>query len=239
MAHGGAFPTTRWSMILAARAAPTPESRQALSALCEAYWYPLYAFSRRRGCDREEALDLTQGFFEQLLEQRVLEDVRPGEGRFRSFLLTSLKHYASNERARSSAFKRGGGSTLISLDSEDAEERCRLALQDDWTPERAFERAWANTVLDRVYLRLQGEFEAAGKGRLFAQLAPSLTGGEPARPHGEVALALGISEEAVRTSLLRLRKRFGRLLREEIGQTVKRADEVDDELRYLLSVVRE
>ena len=238
MAQGSAFPTTRWSMILAARADSTSESREALAGLCEAYWYPLYAFNRRRGVGREDALDLTQGFFEQLLEQRSLEDLRPGTVKFRSFLLSSLKHYVSNERARSAAFKRGGRSTILSLDTEDAEERYRLEPRDDWTPERAFERAWAETVLDRVLHRLEAEFAAAGKERLFARLTPSLTGQEPARPHREVAADLGISEDAVKMSLLRLRKRFGRLLREEIAQTVEGTDQTDDELRYLLTVIR-
>jgi RNA polymerase sigma-70 factor (ECF subfamily) len=224
-------------MILAARAGPTPESRVALAGLCEAYWYPLYAFNRRRGSDREEASDLTQGFFEQFLEKRTLQDLRPGEGRFRSFLLSSLKHFVSHEREREAARKRGGGSRLVSFDSGEAEERYDREPRDDRTPERAYERAWAQTVLDRVFRRLEGEFEAAGKERLFAALAPSLTGREAARPHREVADALGISEDAVKMSLLRLRKRFGRLLREEIAQTVEREDQVDDELRFLLSAV--
>jgi len=239
LADGGAFPTTRWSMILAARAGgPTRESREALAALCEAYWYPLYAFNRRRGAGREEALDLTQGFFEQLLEQHFLEDLRPGEGRFRSFLLSSLKHHVSHERERASAAKRGGKSATISLDAAAADERERLEPRDDRTPERAYEAAWAHTVLDRVGRRLRDEFHAAGKESLYAHLSPSLTGSEPARPHREVAEALGISEDAVKMSLLRMRRRFGRLLREEISQTVEREDQVDDELRHLLSAVR-
>ena len=239
MAHGGAFPTTRWSMVLAARTGPTGESREALAGLCEAYWYPLYAFVRRRGSDRDEALDLTQGFFERLLEQRYLDDLRPGEGRFRSFLLSALKHYVSNERARSSAEKRGGGSPLISLDAEDAAERYRLEPRDDRTPERAYERAWARTVLDRVTRQLEREFDAAGKGKLFTALAPSLTGSGPARPHRESAEALGLSEDAVKMSLLRMRRRFGRLLRDEIAQTVGDDEQVDDELRHLLAAVRD
>lgn len=239
MGHGSAFPTTRWSMVLAARGGSTPESGAALALLCEAYWYPLYAFCRRRGAGRDEALDLTQGFFEQLLEQRTLESLRPGAGRFRSFLLSSIKHFASHERARAAARKRGGPAPPISLDSATAEERYRLEPRDERTPERAYERSWALTVLDRVGLRLQDEFEAAGKGELFARLSPSLTGGEPAPPHREAAQALGISEEAVRASLVRLRRRFGRLLREEIRQTVETEDQVDDELRHLLSAVRD
>jgi RNA polymerase sigma-70 factor (ECF subfamily) len=174
-------------MVLAAREGPTPESRRALAGLCETYWYPLYAFNRRRGAGRDEALDLTQGFFAQLLEHRYLEDLRPGAGKFRSFLLSSLKHYVSDERARASAQKRGGHGALISLDSEGAEERYRHEPRDDRTPERAYERAWAWTVLDRVSRVLESEFDAAGKGRLFALLSPSLTGGEPARSHRETA----------------------------------------------------
>lgn len=240
MAGGGAFPTTRWSMVLAARAEDRGgDAREALADLCEAYWYPLYAFIRRRGSDRDTSLDLTQGFFEQLLEQRVLDSLRPGSGRFRSFLLSSLKHYVSNERARESALKRGGRNALIRLDAADAEEREKLEPRDERTPERAYERAWAATVLDRVSRRLKDEFEEAGKGPLFSGLAPSLTGGEEARPHREVAVELGITESAVKMSLLRMRRRFGRLLREEIALTVESEEEIDGELRHLLSVVRE
>lgn len=238
MAPGGAFPTTRWSLVLAARTGPSGEARGALASLCEAYWYPLYAFLRRRGAGREEALDLTQGFFGQLLEQRSLRDLRPGTGRFRSFLLSSLKNHASHQRDRENALKRGGRATVLSLDIEDAVERERLEPKDERTPERAFEAAWAATVLDRVRHRLQEEFTAAGKEELFSLLSPSLTGHEPSRPHRDVAAALSVSEDAVKMSLVRMRRRFGRLLREEIAQTVESEDQVDDELRYLLSVVR-
>lgn len=239
MAGKGAFPTTKWSLVLKARGVDAPESAEALARLCEAYWYPLYAFLRRRGTDREEALDLTQGFFERLIEKRTLADLRPGSGRFRSFLLSSFKHHASNERERDRTLRRGGDRRLVSLDGELAEHRYGRELQDDRTPDRAYERAWARTVLERAHDRLRDELEASGKRELFAELGPALTDGRPARPLGEIALALGVSEDAIKMTVLRLRRRFGRLLREEIADTVGDPRAIDEELRHLLSVLRD
>jgi len=232
---GSAFPTTRWSLILAARGRGSAE---ALATLCEGYWYPLYAFARRRGHDRDEALDLTQGFFAALLEKRYLDDLRPGEGRFRSFLLSALLHYISKERARGAAVKRGGGQRELSLDREFAERRYLLEPSHDWTPEKAYERSWACTILERVEQRLGNELDSAGKAELYRRLGPSIFGGKPPRPHRETARELGVSEDVVKMSVLRLRRRFGKLLREEVAQTVAAEADIDEEIRYLLAIVR-
>lgn len=237
MTPGSAFPQTRWSMVLAARTDEAPGSREALAELCEQYWYPLYAFLRRRGNDRDRALDLTQGFFGHLLEKKTLSALRPGSGRFRSFLLSSIKNFAANERVRENTQRRGGDTTLLSLDGDRAERRYDLEPGDDWTPDRSFERSWALTVVDGVHERLRGELVAAGKQRLFDLLSPALSG--EGRPQREVADELGISEAAVKMSLMRLRKRFGRLLRDEIAHTVRNEADVDDELRHLLAVLRD
>jgi RNA polymerase sigma factor (sigma-70 family) len=239
MADPSAFPTTKWSLVLKAQGTEIPDSALALASLCEAYWYPLYAFLRRRGENRDDALDRTQGFFERLIEKRTLADLRPGSGRFRSFLLSSFKHYAANERERDQAHRRGGGRVVLSLDGEIAERRYGRELQDTRTPDRAYDRAWARTVLERAHERLRRELEASGKRELFVELGPALTDGRPARPHREVAALLGISEDAVKMTLLRLRRRFGRLLRDEIAETVGDARAVDEELRHLLSILRD
>jgi len=229
------FPSTHWSLVSAARGSA---SEQALAALCEAYWYPLYAFVRRYGHDRDDALDLTQGFFTALLEKHYLDDLRPGEGRFRSFLLSAMKHHISNQRAWDRAEKRGGGRSLLALDIDDAEQRYRLEPVDDWTPEKAYERSWALTVLAQVERRLADELESQGKGEVYHQLGPAIFGRKPPRTHRETARALGRTEDAVKMTVLRLRRRFGKLLREEIARTVVTDEEIESELRSLLAAVR-
>ena len=232
---GGPFPSTRWSLVHAARGA---ESEQALATLCEVYWYPLYAFARRRGHDRNEAMDLTQGFFAELLDKNYLDDLRPGEGRFRSFLLSALKHYISKQLERERALKRGGGRKLLSLDTDEAEERYQHEPAHDWTPEKAFERSWALATLATVERRIAKELEDEGRADIYRELAPALFGHTPQRSHRETARRLGISEDAVKMALLRLRRRFGRVLREEVAQTVALEEQVDEEIRSLLSALR-
>ena len=234
---GRPFATTSWSQVLAVRDGSPTESRRALAALCDAYWYPLYAFVRRQGCDAEEARDLTQAYFAQLLEKDYLKDVDPSEGRFRAFLKVSVKHFLSKERDKEHALKRGGQATTISLAAEDAEGRYRFEPVDDFTPEEIFERRWALTVLERVLGKLRQEFSEAGKEEEFDRLKGFLTGEEPRVPYRQVASELGISEGAVKASVHRLRQRFGSLLREEIGETVAHPDQVDDEVRHLLGVI--
>ena len=231
------FSTTKWSMILAARDGSPSESEQALSALCEAYWYPLYAFVRLQGYKPEEAQDLTQAYFVRLLEKNYLQEVEPSSGRFRSFLMVTMKHFLSNERQREQALKRGGGVIKISLDAEDAEHRFRLEPADQLTPEEVFDRRWALTVIGRVLGSLRQEHIDAGKGDRFDLLKGHLTGEEPRVRYREVAAQLEMNEPAVRTAVRRMRQRFGKLLWNEIAETVANPDGVGDEVRHLLQVV--
>lgn len=233
----GRFETTHWSLVLAARTGKSVESRTALEALCGAYWFPLYAFIRREGYAAEEARDLTQGYFARLVERRDLKDVRPELGRFRSFLLVSVKHFLSNELDRERAKKRSPGSPLVSLDAQDAEARYSFEPADALTPETLFERKWAMTVLERTLGRL-GEENAGQKAQRFEALRAHLSGDEPAASYRELGETLGMSEDAVKVAVHRLRRRFGELLREEIADTVREAGEVDDEIRHLLGVLR-
>ena len=229
--------TTSWTQVLAARDAPSSESRQALEALCQAYWYPLYVLVRRQGFDPEESRDLTQAYFAQLIEKGYLEDFDPSLGRFRVFLKSSVKNFVSKEREKARAWKRGGRSQVVSLDAEDVEGRYRLEPVDRLTPEEIYERRWALTILERVLGKLREEFEGDGRGPEFERLRGFLTGEEPRLPYREVAAALSTSETAVKTAVHRLRQRFGHLLRQEIAETVAGPDEVDDEVRYLLGVI--
>lgn len=233
------FRTTNWSLVLSARGRATTESRRALAELCEAYWGPLYAYVRRQGYDADDARDLTQGYFCLLLDKDYLGDVDPEAGRFRWFLLASLKHFLSNERDKERAKKRGGGRIQVPFDPERAENLYRESLSDPLTAETLFERRWADTILDRTKLELAEELGATGKGRQFELLRGRLTGGANEPPLQQVASELGMSEGAVRMAVHRMRQRFGELLRAEVAQTVVDPSQIDDELRYLLRVVAE
>jgi RNA polymerase sigma factor (sigma-70 family) len=233
----GRFQTTHWSLVLAARSGHSPESRVALEELCRAYWFPIYAFIRRQGYPSEEARDLTQGFFALLLERRDLVGVRPELGRFRSFLLASVTHFLSNELDRERARKRAPDQPLLSLDAAEAEHRYALEPADTLTPETLFERKWAAAVVARTLARLQSEWTGDDRAPRFRALRGHLAGDEPAGPYAEVATALGMTEDAVKVTVHRLRKRFGELLRGEIAETVRDPGDVDDEIRHLLSVL--
>ena len=230
------FATTRWSLVLSAGRDGRPESRKALAALCEAYWYPLYYYVRRRGHRAEEARDLTQEFFATLLEKESLRVADPARGRFRSFLVGSLSHFLANEWRRRTARKRGGGHGPLPFDLGSAEDRYSREPAHDLTPEKAFERRWAILLLDGALARLRDEYAAAGKAALFERLAPYLAS-RRAAAYGEVALALGLSEGAVKVAVHRLRRRCRDLLRAEVAQTVDDPAEVDEELRHLMSAV--
>ncbi len=227
------FATTRWSQVLAAGQTGVGGSREALSRLCESYWYPLYVYVRRWGYDADQAQDLTQEFFTRLLEKHYLRAADPSRGRFRSFLLASLKHFLANERDRAGAIKRGGRATVVPLEIENAEGRYSLEPPDDETPETIYERRWALTLLQRTLARLSREFQAAGKQALFARLEGYLTGEQETLPYAALASELGMSEGAVKVMIHRLRRRFGALLREEVSDTVSTPGEVDDEIREL------
>lgn len=231
------FATTQWSQVLAARDGVGTASQQALAELCEAYWSPLYVFVRCQGHDPEEARDLTQGYFAYLLEKDILQDVEPQAGRFRSFLLASLKHFVANEWRRQRTLKRGGGTTTISLDAGAAEKSLRLEPMDQFTPEQAYERRWALTVLERAMNGVEADWVEAGRGRRFRLLKAHLVGQEPRPPLRELAQELAMTEVAVRGALHRLRRDYGQRIRDEIVETVVGPGEVDDEIRHLLSVV--
>ena len=231
------FATTSWTQVLAAREAPSTESRAALDGLCRTYWYPLYAFVRRQGHDAEEARDLTQAYFAELLDKGYLEDYDPARGRFRVFLKTSIRHFLSKERDKARTWKRGGHTDVFSLDIHGVEGRYRHEPVDRLTPEEIFERRWTLTILERVLDQLRREQGEAEAGQRFALLEGFLTGGNGGRSLRDVAAELQTSEGAVKTALYRLRQRFGRLLREEIAETVANPDEVDDEVKHLLHVV--
>jgi RNA polymerase sigma-70 factor (ECF subfamily) len=228
------FATTSWTQVLAAREAPSSEARQALEGLCRAYWYPIYAFVRRQGHGPEEARDLTQAYFAELLEKDYLEDFDPSLGRFRVFLQISVKNFLSKERDKTHAWKRGGRAPLVSLNDDEVEGRYRHEPVDRLTPEEIFERRWALTLLERVMERLGRELSEAGRAEEFEKLKGFLTGDAPRVPYRQVALELRTTEEAVKTSVHRLRQRFGTLLRQEIAETVSTPEEIDDEVRHLL-----
>ena len=230
------FETTRWSLVLAAGGNDSA-ARRALAALCESYWYPLYAYVRRRGIDAEDARDLTQGFLTSLLERRDFSTLRRERGRFRAFLLASLQHFLANEAARQHALKRGGHLVMLSLHSDDAEGRYRFEPADVTTPEMLYERRWALTVIERVLARLRDEWTAADRSAEFDELKSCLLGQTPAGGYAAVASRLGVSASAVKVAVHRLRRKFQTKLRAEIRETVSSADDVEDEIRFLLRAV--
>jgi RNA polymerase sigma factor (sigma-70 family) len=227
----GRFTTTSWSLVFAA-GHTGPQSDAALASLCETYWHPVYAYLRRAGHNMADAQDLTQAFFARLLEKHWLEAATPDRGRFRSFLLASLKHFVANERDRGQALKRGGGlSPPVPLES--LEERYRLEPRDDSTPETIYDRQWALTVFDRAAGRLHHELAKAGKSSLFEVLKSYVTDDDETERYRETAARLGMSEGAVKVTVHRLRRRFRDLVREEVAGSVRTPDEIDDEVRHL------
>jgi RNA polymerase sigma factor (sigma-70 family) len=232
----GLFTTTHWSVVLAAGQLDAPQANEALEKLCRTYWYPLYAYARREGFCAADSQDLTQEFFARLLSKNYLGQVAPQKGRFRSFLLASLRHFLSDQRDRARAAKRGGGAEIFSLDAQDAENRYRLEPVDRMDAEKIFERWWAMTLLEQALMRLREESVIAGKGELFECLR-DFVAGESEISCGEVAVELGQTESAVKSAVYRLRQRYRALVREEIAQTVADPAEVDEEIRYLITVM--
>jgi RNA polymerase sigma factor (sigma-70 family) len=237
--HGGPrFATTHWSLVRAAGGPSSAEAKAALEALCEAYWYPLYAFIRRRGHGPEEVRDLTQAFFATFLEKRFLHAADCRRGRFRSFLMATCANFLGKELERGRALKRGGGRRTFSLDFEAAEGRYLREPADEMTPERLYERRWAMTLLDRVVTRLGEEYALAGKSPLFGRLRGTLTGDHGSATYREIGEELGMTEGAVKVAAHRVRRRFRELLREEISRVVSAPEEIDDEIRLLFEAVR-
>jgi RNA polymerase sigma-70 factor (ECF subfamily) len=231
-----AFATTRWSVVLAARGASNSGTRAAMAELCSAYWEPLYTYVRRQGRSPEDAADLTQAYFARFLEKDYLRAVSPDAGRFRSFLLVSLRHFLANEWDRASAKKRAGDLTALSLDFAAAEARLDLEPRDERTPESEYERRWALALIERAAQRLRAEADGARAVELHDRLRGFLTDGAD-EAYRDVAAELAMTEGAVKTAVYRLRRRLGQLLREEVGQTVVDPSEVDDELRHLLGAL--
>lgn len=222
---------------MAAREGASVEAREALASLCADYWYPLYAFVRRRGHDVSAAEDLVQGFFTRLLEKGDLAAVDHRKGRFRSFLLASCSHYLSNSADLQRAAKRGGGCAIIALNRLDAQKRYAHEPSHDLTADRLFERQWALTVLERVIGRLDAEMAEAGKSTLFDALRPALLGEGGRAPYAAIAARLGMTEEAARAAATRLRRRYRQLLRVEVAGTLGDPDDLDDEIRELFNAL--
>ena len=232
------FATTHWSVVLAAGGSDSPQATAALEKLCRAYWFPLYAFVRRRGHAPEDAQDLTQGFFARFLEKHSLELADPARGRFRTFLLACLKNYLAEEHRHAGRLKRGGDQTLVSWDAQSAEERYLSEPLEQMTPEKIYERKWALALLEQTLARLSQEESVADKARLFAALKDFLWGEKGSASYAQIGAPLEMSEGAVKVAVHRLRRRYRDLLREQVAQTVARPEEVELELRHLIAVIR-
>lgn len=230
------FPATHWSVVLRASGSDAAAD-EALAQLCQTYWYPIYAYVRRQVHNPEDAWDLTQGFFAHLVENHALAQVNPARGRLRSFLRQSCRHFLANEREHARALKRGGGQAVLSLDAAFAETRYGLQPAHNASPAKLYERNWALTLLEHVLDRLRTEQTQAGKEAQFAALQPCLMNDFEAPRHAEVATQAGLSPDAVKTAVSRLRRRYRELLREEIAQTVSSPGEVEEEIRYLFAVL--
>lgn len=233
----GSFVTTRWTAVISAAGESSPATEEALEWLCRAYWYPLYTYLRRCGSDTADAQDLIQSFFGYLIESRCLGVADPAKGRFRSFLITCLKRFAADRRRKAAAQKRGGGIRLMSLDEEQAVERYAVELGEALSPEEAYDRRWALTLLERAWDCLRQECESSGKLALFEHLKGARDPDVSLPSHEELAARLQTTVSAVKSALFHLRSRYRALLREEVLHTVADPREVDEEIRYLLKVV--
>jgi RNA polymerase sigma-70 factor (ECF subfamily) len=233
----GRFPTTRWSRVVAAGDRNAPEAREALAELCAAYWFPLYAFIRRKGYGPDDALELTQGYFAHLLEKKKFAAADPGKGRFRSFLLADCTHFLAHSRELDRAGKRGGGAIPLSIDARNAEGRYLCEPAHDQTPERLFERDWALVLLATVLAQLRTEYHNSGRGETFEALKGSLTEDSRAVPQAELAAKLETTPGAVQAAIHRLRKRYRALVREAIAATVVEESDIEAEIRDLFAAL--
>jgi RNA polymerase sigma-70 factor (ECF subfamily) len=230
------FSTTSWSLVLAA-VRPTSESQEALADLCQTYWKPIYAFIRRNGYAPDQAQDLTQAFFTEFLEKNYVRGANRDRGRFRSFLLSAVKHFLSHQRDRAQALKRGGGQTHVSIDADAAEVWYAPAAVDNLTPETLFERRWALSVLERVVARLRDGFEQTHPAVDFNHLMTFLNGDSRTESYEDWAIETGASAGSLRTSVYRMRKKYRELLRAEIAETVADPDEIEEEIRFLRAIL--
>jgi RNA polymerase sigma factor (sigma-70 family) len=234
----GSFTTTHWSVVARAGEGDSPAASLALERLCQSYWYPLYVFVRRQGHSYDDAQDLTQEFFARFLERKYVELADQSRGRFRTFLLRSMEHFLINEWTKGRAAKRGGSQKVISWDEREAETRYLAESSDQLSPDKIFEKRWATNLLERVLARLGGEFSAPEKRKLFDILKQSLGGENTTESYQTIGIQLGMTEGAVKVAVHRLRHRYRELLRAEVAETVATQAEVDEELRYLISVIR-
>ncbi len=235
--QGASFATTHWSVILEADHEDTARRRAALEKLCQTYWAPVYAFIRRSGHGVEDAQDLTQGFFEQLLKRHALRNLDPRKGKFRSFLLVVLRRFLINEAKRAGATKRGGGRTPLALEAQVAEDRFLVQTVTQFSPEQLFDRNWALAVMDQAFARLRSEFEQQGLTGRFERLKAFLWNEGDGEQYGKAGETLSLSSGAVKMAVHRLRHRYGELLRQEIGCTVETPSDIDAEMRYLLDLL--
>jgi len=232
-----AFNTTHWSVVVEASTNDLAKAAAALHRLCSLYWYPIYAFIRRRGANYHEAEDLTQAFFAHLLERQALQKVKQNKGKFRSFLLASLSNYLNNEWDKRHALKRGGQSQVISLDEADAEGLYHNEPAGDLSPEKLFDRRWAAMIVEKVLAQLREEYRSANNADVLARLEPLLTQEITPGLYAQLAAEFNVNEGTVKVALHRLRRRFGELLRREVGITVTDAAALDEEIRYLFSAL--
>jgi RNA polymerase sigma-70 factor (ECF subfamily) len=233
------FMSTNWGVVSEASGPDSAQARQALAQLCQNYWYPLYAYVRRHGHSPHDAQDLTQAFFQRLLEKNFVSIADRNRGRFRSFLISVFEHFLAKEWRKERAIKRGGGALTIRLKEEDGgEDRYRAEGANNLTPEKLYNRGWAMTLLNRALDVLRHELTDAGKGDLFEELEGCLVGDKPDETYGQIAQRLGMTEAAVKTSVCRLRRRYGEILREQVSQTVTDLAEVESELKYLANALR-
>ena len=232
------FATTRWSLVVSAGRQSSADSQRALESLCEVYWYPLYVYVRRRVADVNEAQDLTQAFFAELLEKHYVGAATPDRGRFRAFLLTALKHYLSKQWEKDRAQKRGGGRLPISLDFQAANSSLSTEPASGLTPEQLYDRQWTIALLGHIMHRLRTEFEEEAKAQQFEELKGFVIGDHSGTTYAEAAERLHMSEAAARKAASRMRRRYRELLREEIAQTVSDPNEVEDEIRNLFTTLK-
>lgn len=231
------FVTTLWNVVLVAGGNSSPESAAALETLCRTYWYPIYAFLRRQGRTPHDSQDLTQAFFARLLEKHGLGKVSPEKGKFRSFLLASLKNFVADEWDKLQAKKRGGGQITISLDAQSAEDRYAAEPVERLDPEKIYERRWAMTILDEVMAQLQATYAARGRQNTFDALHPFLLDRRNDASYAQVGKSLNMTERAVKTEVYRMRQRWRDLLRDEIAKTLSAPDEMDEEMRHLFRAI--
>ena len=237
-ASSGQFAATQWSLVSGAQKPDTPEAAAALEKLCRTYWRPVYLFIRRSSPDEHTAKDLTQGFFERFLEKEYVRDAERTRGRFRTFLLTCVKHYLANERDRQRAQRRGGGAGVLSIELLLQEGAGEPEANPAHAPDRNYERQWARAVLASARAKLAADYASAGRSEVFAALEGHLTRERDEAPYAVVAERLGLSVDAVKKNVERLRRRFGEVLRAEIAETVLHPSEIEDELRFLRAALQ-